>query len=59
MSDAPEATVARLLAFQRMDDPGLVGQRERKLATAICDELRRAGWRIIRKPLAKKSQERL
>ena len=46
--DGPEAVLARLLAGQKMDDPGLVGPRERKLAHAICDHLRQAGWRIIR-----------
>lgn len=53
--DGPEETVARLLSFQRMDDPGLVGPRERKLAHAICDHLRQAGWRIIRNPPVKKT----
>lgn len=36
MDDGPEAVVARLMAFQRVDEPGLVGPRERRLAHAIC-----------------------
>lgn len=48
MDDGPEAVVARLMAFQRVDEPGLVGPRERRLAHAICDHLRQHGWRIIR-----------
>lgn len=50
---SPEHVVARLLAFGRTDDPGTVGERERKLAHAICEELRRAGYRILRQPAIK------
>ena len=56
--DSPEEVLARLLAFQRKDEPGLVGPRERKLAHTLCDHLRQAGWRIIRQPQIKRKSSK-